>query len=102
MSTSQQSSILHVHAPYSPRGPAAVIGTRAALTALREAIDQALASGSSRLKAVAADGAVYTVGVQCDDTAREGPVWPLRASPYVAPYAEERRVHAIWPEVLST
>lgn len=93
--------LLHVHAPYSRRGPAAIVGTRAALIALRDAVDQALLGGSAQFEAAAVDGGIYTVGIQCDDTGKEGPVWPLRAAPYAAPYAQEQRAYAIWPEVLS-
>lgn len=93
--------LLHVHAPYSRRGPAAIVGTRTALMALRQAIDQALLEGTARFEATAVDGGAYTVGVQCDDTGKEGPVWPLRAASYTAPYAQEQRAYAIWPDVLS-
>lgn len=94
--------ILHVYASYSRRGPAAIVGTRAALIALRDAIDQALVAGSAQFAAVSSDREEYAVGVECDDTERSGTTWPVRAVPYTAPYAEERRPHAIWPNVLST
>ena len=41
------SPILHVHPQYCPRDFAAILGNKAALTALREAIDVALRSGAT-------------------------------------------------------
>jgi len=94
-------TILHVYGQFSRRGPAAIVGTRAALIALRQAIDAALMAGAASVTASAADGEVYTIGIECDDTPITGNTWSLRAVPYAASYAEESRHDAIWPAVLS-
>lgn len=93
--------LLHVYGQFSRRGPAAIVGTRVALTALKEAIDAALVTGAASVAATVADGEEYTIGVECDDTPVAGDTWPLRAVPYAASYAEESRHDAIWPDVLS-
>lgn len=90
--------LLHVHGQYSPRGPVAILGNRSALVALRNAVDRALTAGCARFEATVADGQPCTVGIQCDNTET---IWPRRALPYSAPYAEEKRDDAIWPDLLS-
>lgn len=100
-STSETKGPLHVYGQFSRRGPAAIVGSRAALMALREAIDKALETGAASLSTCVADSENYTIGVECDDSPTTGQTWPLRAVPYSASYAEETRADAIWPDVLS-
>ncbi len=100
-STGETKGPLHVYGQFSRRGPAAIVGSRAALMELREAIDKALQTGAASLSACMADGETYTIGVECDDSPTTGQTWPLRAVPYSASYAEETRADAIWPNVLS-
>lgn len=90
--------LLHVHGQYSPRGPVAIVGNRCALVALRNAVDSALATGYARFEARVGDGQSCTVGIQCDNSEV---LWPQRALPYSALYAEEKRDDAIWPDLLS-
>lgn len=52
--------ILHVHPQYCPRDFAAILGNRAALTALRDAIDIALRCGTTNgFRAFCGDGEGY-------------------------------------------
>src|SRR5581483_6446471 len=55
-STGETKGPLHVYGQFSRRGPAAIVGSRAALMELREAIDKALQTGAASLSACMADG----------------------------------------------
>lgn len=57
---------LHIYAQHSEHSPAEIRGNREALTALRNAIDRALAgkNGESETKGITADGEGYSVEIR--------------------------------------
>lgn len=57
---------IHIYAQHSEHQPAEIRGTREALTALRDAIDAALAesNGEAEAKGIAADGEGYDIEIR--------------------------------------
>ena len=79
---------LHVHGQYAYHDGAKLVGTREALTALRDAIDRALAdkNGESEMGAIAGDGEGHGIEI------RRVPRSAVQNSPvpYTADYARPR------------
>lgn len=79
---------LHVYGPDQWHGETFVVGNRAALKALREALDEALETGSGLSLAYAADGEGFACGVVLVED--EG-VWEEVALPYHGDLARDKR-----------
>jgi len=58
-----ENNLLHIYGQGQWHGDAFLVGTQESLTKLRDAIDQALAKGSSDCVSFAADGEGYTTNV---------------------------------------
>lgn len=59
---------LHVYSQYGPHDDAVVVGTKASLIALRDAIGRALESGDASCEGVTADGEYFQVVVMCRES----------------------------------
>ena len=78
--------LLHVYGQVDQHAPAEIVGNRAALTVLRDAIDAALAGDGApevSTSAMTADGEGFMVSVLLDDRPWEHPAWETR--PPVSP-----------------
>lgn len=79
---------LHVYGPDQWHGETFAVGNRAALTALRDAIDEALETGSGLALAYAADGEGFSCGVLLLE---EEEVWTEVVLPYHGDLARDKR-----------
>lgn len=96
--------LLHIHAQPAQHDEAYIVGNRAGLLALRDAIDQALLTGEVTTSSspdghqvMTADGEGYTVTVRCDNSAWNSPIWQVALLPYTRDRAQDRREHAVGP-----
>lgn len=64
---SEDIPFMHVYGQYQWHGPATIKGNHLALTALRDAIDLALAAGTGEAQAYATDGEGYAINVHCSE-----------------------------------
>lgn len=62
---------LHMHGQFSYHGEATIVGSRDGLTALRAALDKALADGQGEASVFATDGEIYHVIVRRSRTIRD-------------------------------
>ncbi len=98
-------ALLHLYAQAMYHFEAYVVGNRAGLLKLREAIDAALAGEGSRGTGCARDvfvrdGEGYDVFVVREDAPWRGPPWDRLAVPYTDESASSKRKDAIWPHQL--
>lgn len=96
--------LLHIHAQPAQHDEAYIVGNRAGLLALRDAINQALLTGEATTpssldghEVMTADGEGYTVTVTCDNSAWNSPTWQAAFLPYTRDWAQDRRDHAVRP-----
>ena len=109
--------LLHIYAQEREHGSVWIVGTRIGLTALRDAIDQALKAGAGWTPSgyvaeghfvMASDGEGYDVRVIQDNSDWGAPpskattVWDRLESPYVGggPYERYHPKDGIWPSQL--
>jgi hypothetical protein len=86
--------IVHLWSPMSFHEPQWVVGNKAGLQALRDAIDIALKThGSACAEVFTNDGEGYDLGVHC---IADSDIDNL-AVPYTESYAKEHREHAVFP-----
>ncbi|MHB8619059.1 MAG: hypothetical protein ACYDAG_05695 [Chloroflexota bacterium] len=91
--------MLHVYGQGSFRDEAGIVGNRAGLSALRDALTTALDSenGRASMEAMVKDGEGFNVLVVCDNSPWTGPGWQRRAVPYTEEYAQESHADARYP-----
>lgn len=75
-------SLLHLYSPIVHHGEAYIVGDRVGLTALRDAIDRALAEDSAAVEVFIADGEAYTAFVFLNEYPAEHKRWQWLALPY--------------------
>lgn len=89
-----QTALMHVYAQPLWHFDAYIVGNAEALQALKQAIDEALKHGRSKMITFAGDGEEYDVMViMLEDREK----WDRLAEPYTEDYARERREDALWP-----
>lgn len=79
---------LHLYAQYSFHTEARILGSRAGLEALRDAISSALETGAQTFEAVAGDGEGYDLQIVVVDDLGMAPM------PYTAGHAQDHRKEA--------
>jgi hypothetical protein len=86
--------ILHIHSQLLWHDDAWILGNRAALVALRDAVDAALRDGQSSITAFVSDGEGFVVNVVCRED-----IDAQAAVPYASSDEEsrEKRPDAVWP-----
>lgn len=90
--------LLHVYPQVAWHDDVHLVGNRAALEALREAIDVALKGGTGSSNEMTSDGEHYDAKVILEDSPWQGEPWSLLGMPYLADYAVDQRQDAVWPE----
>lgn len=89
--------LLHLYAQPAWHDDAWIVGNRAGLKALAQAIQNALASNEGRAEVMVADGEGYTLKVHLDNSEWQSQSWVKRAEPYTNEIACEQRQDAVWP-----
>ena len=74
--------VLHLYAQDSEHGEAYIVGNQEALMALRDSIDEVLASGSQGVEMIPADGEGYSLNVVQEDSDWQSSVWQGLEMPY--------------------
>lgn len=83
----ERTRLLHIFSQLQWHSPASIIGNRNGLTVLRDAIDDALGSGSSETFAMTSDGEGYSIHVTVEDSPWHHEAWKHIAMPYTDPVA---------------
>lgn len=99
MAQKEEIALLHTHGQEAWHDEAYIVGNRAGLEALLEALQQALRSpsGSAGVDLFVSDGEGYRCLISLNDDPWRSESWIKAAVPYTAPYARENRDDAIWP-----
>lgn len=99
MTPSSELRILHIYGPAAWHDPVVIVGSRAALTALRASLDAALETSAPATTpdCYTADGEGFFVTVQQFPGAMGDPRWQGLATPYSDPMAADPRPSAQWP-----
>lgn len=94
--------LLHLYAQPAWHDDAWIVGNRAGLEALTQALQNALASSEGSAEVMVADGEGYTLKVYLDNSEWQGQSWIKRAEPYADEVAREQRPDAVWPRETGT
>ena len=89
--------VLHIHAQEDHHNDAFIVGTRAGLLALREAIDLALTVRTGASEVSVGDGEGYCVLAMLIDADEHGFPADNASVPYTADYAMENQDNAVYP-----
>jgi hypothetical protein len=89
--------LIHIYGQQFFHDDAFIIGTREGLTALRDAINEALEKGRAVTEVFVNDGEGYDICIALNDSNCLSPFWNKLAVPYADEMASEKREDALQP-----
>ena len=94
-------ALLHIYGQEAWHDDVYLVGNRAGLSALKTAIEEALAIGKGQTpekgQVFVSDGEGYSVKVLCNDEDWQGEFWGTLAVPYTEDFARDNRENAVGP-----
>lgn len=90
-------ALIHFYGQSVPHDSVHIVGNRAGLLLLKEAIDAALLGGRPEMEVFVNDGEGFNIRALMLDSAWDAEKWTNLSVPYTESISMEQRVNALWP-----